>query len=174
MFAETSKNESRHLILMRHGEASGSPDIARQLTAQGKSQARAAAKALISLELVPDIIICSGLDRTRQTLSEMNWPNSIAVIDCGEDLYRAEGHKDILNILAELIPTDKNLVLVLGHNPTIHQAVLYLSRESRGPKFGSLEHSYPSGTASVFEVSSDDWDMLHPSTCHLSHFISSI
>ena len=174
MFAETLKSETRHLILMRHGEASGSPDVARQLTREGKSQARAAAKAFTSLELIPDIVVCSGLDRTRQTLTEMNWPSSIPVLFCGEELYRAENHKDVLNILAELLPTDKNCALILGHNPTIHQTVLYLSQESRGTKFAHFESSYPSGTASIFEVNSDNWDMVHPSTCRLSHIISSI
>ncbi len=174
MFAEILKNNTRHIILMRHGEAVGSPDIERQLTERGKSQARSAGKTLASLEIIPDVILCSGLDRTRQTVAEMGWAVDIPVIFCGEDLYRAFGYKDVLNSVAEHIPGDKNCVLVVGHNPAIHETVLHLSKESRGPKFGQLESSYPSGTACVFECMSDDWDLLHPSTCRLTHVISSL
>lgn len=174
MFEETFDTAPRHIILMRHGEATGSPDSARQLTTKGKSQARSASKTLASLEMIPDMIIYSGLDRTRQTFAEMKWPSDISVIDCGQDLYRAQTYKDVLAVLSELIPMDKHCVLVIGHNPTIHETVLHLSKESRGPKFGALENSYPSGTACVFEFSSGDWNMLHPSTCRLTHVISSL
>jgi phosphohistidine phosphatase len=174
VFDTISETTERHIILMRHGEATGSPDIARQLTNQGKSQSRSVAKTLISLDITPDLIICSGLDRTRQTLAGMNFPATIPILFCGEDLYRAASSREVLNILEELIPADKHCVLVIGHNPAIHETVLHLSKESRGPKFGSLENSYPSGTASVFEFKSDAWDMLHPATCRLSHVISSL
>lgn len=174
MFAETLKNNPRQIILMRHGEAIGSPDIERQLTATGKSQSRSVAKTLTSLDIIPDLIICSGVARTRQTLAEMNLSADIAVHFCGEDLYRAHSYREVLNVLEELIPSDKDCVLVIGHNPAIHETVLHLSKESRGAKFGSLETSYPSGTASVFEFKSESWDMLHPATCRLSHVISSL
>lgn len=164
----------KKIILLRHGEASGSPDIQRQLTQQGQSQARSVGKTLTTLDIVPDIVLCSGVDRTRQTLAAMELPEDIEVIFCGEELYRAQSHRDILDIIAEHIPADKNCPLVIGHNPTIHEAVLHLSKESRGPKFGHLESSYPTGTATIFEFTSDDWGMLHPSTCKLTHVISSL
>lgn len=174
MFEETLYTAPRQIILMRHGEATGSPDLARQLTNQGKSQSRSVAKTLGSLDITPDLIICSGVDRTRQTLAEMNFHADIEVQFCGEDLYHAASYREVLNILEELIAADKHCVLVIGHNPAIHETVLHLSKESRGGKFGSLETSYPSGTASVFEFKSDAWDMLHPATCRLSHVISSL
>lgn len=174
MFAETLNNNPRQIIFMRHGEATGSPDIERQLTPKGQSQSRSVAKTLISLDITPDLIICSGVERTRQTLAEMNFPTNVPVLFCNEDLYRAHAYRDVLNVLEELIPADKNCVLVIGHNPAIHETVLHLSKESRGPKFGNLESSYPSGTASVFEFKSESWDILHPATCRLSHVISSL
>lgn len=174
MFAETLDTTPRQIILMRHGEAVGSPDLARQLNAKGKSQARSVGKTLFSLAIEPDLIICSGVERTRQTLAEMNLSAGIQIEFCNEDLYRANSYKDVLNTLEELIPADKHCVLVIGHNPAIHEAVLYLSRESRGSKFRELEISYPSGTACVFEFESESWDMLHPATCRLTHVISSL
>ncbi|OFW87023.1 MAG: hypothetical protein A3J37_02160 [Alphaproteobacteria bacterium RIFCSPHIGHO2_12_FULL_45_9] len=175
MFEETTADIlPRTIILMRHGEAAGSPDIARQLTASGKSQARSVAKTLTSLDITPDMVICSDIDRTRQTLVEMNFPAYTPILFCGEDLYRAASYRDVLHVIAELSSDDKQCVLVIGHNPAIHETVLHLSKESRGGKFGSLENSYPSGTASVFEFKSDSWDMLHPATCRLSHVISSL
>lgn len=175
MFAEASELiTSLKIIFMRHGEATGSPDIERRLTNRGKSQSRSVANTLSSLDITPDIVICSTLGRARQTLTEMNLHPDIPVLFCGEDLYRAESHRTILNIVAEIAPHDKQCVLVIGHNPAIHETVLYLSNESRGDKFKNLEQSYPSGTASVFEVKADSWDMIHPATCSLTHVISAL
>lgn len=174
MFEETLCTAPRQIILMRHGEAIGSPDIARQLTNQGRSQSRSVAKTLASLDIIPDIIICSGIERTCQTLAEMNFPANIPVQFCGDDLYKAASYRDVLNILEELIPANSHCVLVIGHNPAIHETVLYLSKESRSGKFQSLENAYASGTAAVFEFKADTWDMLHPATCRLSHLISSL
>ena len=163
-----------HLILMRHGEASGSPDIDRELTAQGKSQSRSVAKTLASLEIIPDFVLCSTVLRARQTLSEMNLSSTIPTVFCEMDLYRAANHKDVFNIIADHVPSHATCPLIIGHNPAIHEAVLHLSKETRGSKFPALESSYPSGTASIFEFRSDNWDLLHPSTCRLTHILSSL
>lgn len=174
MFDKLVDLHSRSIILIRHGEAEGSPDLDRQLTVRGKSQARAAGKALLSLGIIPDVVICSGVTRTRQTLTEMGLPETTQVIFCGDDLYKAHSYRDVLNVIAELIPDNKHTPLIIGHNPAIHETVLYLSKEGRGPKFGTLETSYPTGTATVFEFKSDSWDLLHPSTCRLTHVLSSL
>jgi len=174
LFPDISNKNYRHLILLRHGEAEGSPDIERQLTPQGFSQSRSVAKTLTSLDIMPDFVLCSDVLRTRQTLSEMSLSKDIPTVLCGLDLYRASSHRDFLNIIAEYIPPNSVRPLIIGHNPTIHETVLHLSKENRGDKFSKIEMSYPSGTASVFEFKSDDWDLLHPSTCRLTHIISSL
>jgi phosphohistidine phosphatase len=174
LFEDTPYLPARKIILMRHGEAEGSPDKDRQLTLKGQSQSRSANNTLMSLNIYPDFVLCSGILRTQQTLAAMNIPDTTPRIFCNEDLYRATTYQDILNIIAENIPSGAICPLIIGHNPTIHDAVLHLAKESGGTKLKGIKTSYPSGTATVFDFTSDDWDLLHPSTCQLAYIISSL
>lgn len=156
---------------MRHGEAHGSPDIARQLTEEGHIQCARVGAAFLTNGFTPDFILCSGLDRTRQSLSSLSFPEVPSVF-CGEDLYRAGTAREILNIMGEFIPKDVKCPLVIGHNPTIHETVAYLCRETISAYSRLVTAAYPPATASVFSFDGDDWDMLHPAMTRLVHVIS--
>ncbi len=156
---------------MRHGEAVGSPDINRQLTADGQSESARIAQFMTDLDVLPDFVLCSGVDRTRQTLESMNI-QGVSTLFCGEDLYRAGSARNILDIIAEAVPRHVRHPLIIGHNPTIHEAVRYLARESDEELTEMIEHSYAPSTACVFECFIDNWDMLHPATSQLIHVLS--
>ncbi len=159
------------ITLMRHGEAVGSPDIRRQLTADGREQTGRVAKAMADLGVLPDFVLCSGVDRTRQTLDSMNIA-SIPVFYCDEDLYRAGSAREILDIIATHTPAYARHPLIIGHNPTIHETARYLARESDIALSRPIQSSYTPSTACVFECGIANWDMLHPSTSQLIHVIS--
>ncbi len=156
---------------MRHGEAVGSPDINRQLTADGQSESARIAQFMTDLDVLPDFVLCSGVDRTRQTLESMNI-QGVSTLFCGEDLYRAGSARNILDIIAEAVPPHVRHPLIIGHNPTIHEAVRYLARESDEELTEMIENSYAPSTACVFECFIDNWDMLHPATSQLIHVLS--
>lgn len=160
----------KHLILMRHGEAEGAPDIERQLTKSGQTQCALVGSLLLTSNMTPDFILCSGVARTQQTLESLKLP-ILPTVFCGECLYRAQTVNDVLEIIAENTPPDKNLPLIIGHNPTIHETVRYLSRESEIEIREPIEHSYPPATACIFTFNSDNWDMLHPATTQLIRVI---
>ena len=160
------------ITLMRHGEASGSPDIERQLTQTGQQQCRTIGQELRSRDLLPDFILCSGVDRTRQSHAALGL-NEVPVVFCGEDLYRASSAREVLGIIADHVPATARHPLVIGHNPTIHETVCVLARESDNDELLlQLGRGYPPATASVFEFHSDTWDLLHPSTMNLLDILS--
>ena len=69
----SSASREKTLILMRHGKAEegpGKPDHDRELAARGRRDAKAAGKWLHAEGLVPDLVICSTAQRTRQTWEE--------------------------------------------------------------------------------------------------------
>ena len=60
------------LYLVRHAEAApGEPDELRQLTPEGREQARALGKRLFSEDAVPAVILTSPLLRARETGGEI-------------------------------------------------------------------------------------------------------
>ncbi len=86
--AEDLLTDRRRVTLMRHGEVSyfdagGRPRDPREvpLTARGRSQAEAAAKALADIRF--DRVVCSGMPRTRET----------AALVCGDESRVEDWHE---------------------------------------------------------------------------------
>ncbi|MFA4927073.1 MAG: histidine phosphatase family protein [Patulibacter sp.] len=108
------------LLLLRHGTAedhgSRPHDADRRLVARGEEEARAAGRALVALDRVPDVVIASPKVRARQTadLAATAWGGAVtehlAVV--GLDVDEALG-------LATLGPR----VLIVGHEPDLSQVV---------------------------------------------------
>lgn len=117
------------LIIMRHAKSSwDSPaptDHGRPLNERGRRDAPAMAQALIERDWVPNLVLSSDSQRTRETWSLMS-PEFGAEI---EVRWRPEfylgGATELVNALEEQGDTD--CVLVLGHNPGWEHAASYLS-----------------------------------------------
>lgn len=146
----------QRLLLMRHGEAEGSPDRERVLTKTGMAQCRAVADALSREALRPDFILCSGVRRTRETLAALGFEN-IPTVFCDDDLYRANSTDDILRIIGENVPHTARVPLVIGHNPTIHMTACDLANTCQSEHKQKIAVHYPPATMSVFSVSWESW-----------------
>ena len=144
------------LLLMRHGEAEGSPDRERVLTKTGMAQCRAVAMALQQNNIQPDFILCSGLRRTRETLLALGFKN-ISTHFCDDDLYHANNTADILRIIGEHVPAAARALLVIGHNPTIHMAACDLAGAGTKQETAKIAAHYPPATISIFSVEWDNW-----------------
>src|SRR5579875_2813074 len=109
----------RQLIIMRHakaGELPAGPDFERTLRPRGRRDAAAAGRWLAGRGLVPDLVLCSGASRARQTwrcVSEELDGHPEVVFD--DRLYGA-GAGDLAGILAEADPGART-VMYVGHNP---------------------------------------------------------
>jgi phosphohistidine phosphatase len=105
------------LILWRHAEAEDTePDIARDLTDRGRRQAQAMAAWLRGY--LPDSgrlrILCSPANRTRQTVDALGLPYAIR-----DELAPGRPMGDLL--AATGWPDGDEVVLLVGHNPSISQ-----------------------------------------------------
>jgi phosphohistidine phosphatase len=112
------------LVVMRHakaGERLGAPDFERPLTERGRRDAAAAGRWLRASGLIPDAVICSAADRTRQT-----WLGVAAglgrEVSCRLDdrLYGA-GAAAIKEIIATETEPAVTTLLCVGHNPAMAQ-----------------------------------------------------
>lgn len=117
------------LMLMRHGKTepySDNGDAARELTDAGRKQAKAMAKTLESLGLVPNVVASSAAKRARQTTDRM-----LKVFGDGPD---ARYHMDLYDggmqaLLDELVHTKESdhKLLIVCHEPTVSIAAQWLS-----------------------------------------------
>jgi len=144
----------RRLILLRHAKAQRAPaedDIDRPLAPQGQTDAALIGKVLAQEGLKPDRVLVSSALRTRQTWEALKgaFPNADA--QERRDLYLADA-RTLLNAVEEDESADT--VLVLAHNPGVHNlAVALLRRDGAPPSVvAKLERGFPTATAVVFAI----------------------
>jgi phosphohistidine phosphatase len=144
------------LILMRHAKAErGSPsgrDQDRPLAARGREDAARVGKALASRGLKPDRALVSGAVRTRQTwdiVHDSLGDVEVAIVD---DLYEADA--EILRASIEAEMDTAGCLILIGHNPGIHQlAVELLMEGAAAPSvLDRLSSGFPTGMAAIFSI----------------------
>jgi len=144
----------RHLILMRHAKTEpwheGIDDAGRALTERGQAEAAIVSAALRAARLVPDTALVSSARRTRETWSRMKPDFADARMEIRDDLYLADAD-EIMEIA--LASAETGTLLLIGHNPGIHEAAADLVRMggSDDPAAGQFVLGrFPTGAAAVF------------------------
>lgn len=161
------------LHLLRHGKAApqeaGGGDRERPLEPRGRRDAQALA-AWAARRLAPDLVLCSPSLRARQTLDivapAFARPPQILIED---GLYLANARQ----LLARLrdIPADVASVMVIGHNPGLHELATILSDVSGGMLPARLAAGFPTGALASFEVPVD-WRALDRRRARLTGFVT--
>jgi phosphohistidine phosphatase len=146
------------LILMRHGKAErhapNGGDFERPLAERGRDDVRRIAQALIKAGLAPDLALVSTARRTRETWETLASALPAARVSTRRDLYHAEA-EDILAALNDEAGEGAT-VLVVGHNPGLHELALDLAARGAAPLglIAKLRGRFPTATAAVFSVDS--------------------
>lgn len=115
---------TRQLVLLRHAKAdrpTGVVDFERPLTARGVRDSRAAGDWLTSQGYVPDAVLCSPAQRTRETWSgvKSRLPRQSEVL-YDRRIYDAGDADDLLDAVHDL-DGEVRVLMLIGHNPTIEQ-----------------------------------------------------
>jgi len=122
----------KRLIIMRHAKSSwksGAPtDHQRPLNKRGRRAAPLVGARLYELGWVPDLVITSDAERTRETWQHMRteFPQTVEE-RLNSDFYHG-GLADIASACTRLTE-DTSTLLVLGHNPGWEDAASRLSRQ---------------------------------------------
>jgi phosphohistidine phosphatase len=144
------------LIVLRHSKAAsplGTPDVDRPLTGRGRRDAEKAGDELRAADLVPDRVVCSTALRTRQTLDGLALD---VPVDFESRVYDNSAD-EIFDLLREQ-PDDAATVLLVGHNPAMHELVLDLT--------GAAQDGFPTSATAVIEFDGG-WADLWPGTGRL-------
>jgi phosphohistidine phosphatase len=120
------------LYFLRHGDAGNArsdDDDARELTADGVAQLRAAASTWRRLNLRPDVVISSPFPRalrTAELLVEGIGRRDAPVVD--ERLEPGAGWNELAQALAD--HADARRIMFVGHEPDLSRAVALLTGAS--------------------------------------------
>ena len=141
----------KRLIIMRHAKSSwssGAPtDHQRPLNKRGRRTAPLVAARLRTLGWIPDLVIASDSERTRETWQRMQaeFPHSIAE-QFNRDFYHG-GFREIAGACS-MLAEDVSTVLVLGHNPGWEGAVA---------KLGGQWVRMTTANAALLQSDATDW-----------------
>ncbi len=154
----------KQLCLMRHAEAvatSGAGDKERALKPAGIHAAEKMGAYLRDKGYRPDCLLASPATRARKTAEIVQQClDGDTAIDVVPPLYLADT-ATILELIKHT-PSDIDELMLVGHNPGIAFALLFLADEGGGPA-GALERMSPGSIAMInFDV--EDWHDIHVGT----------
>lgn len=156
---------SRRLLLLRHARAvpgtDAGGDHARDLSERGRRDAASLGGALRRMGFRPDLALVSSALRTRRTwelLGAFADPAPAPVFSDRLYLATPEALRDALRDIAE----PPGSVMLVGHNPGLHELALQLAEAGSQPVPAELRAALPTCTAVLFEVGAD-WRRLRPS-----------
>jgi phosphohistidine phosphatase len=159
---------ARTLLVLRHAKAAGEPgvnDLQRPLTGGGRRNAGAAGRWLLAQGIVPDRVLCSSSQRTRETWERCRAALGPAAqrssVTFDRRVYDA-GAQALLYLVNEQ-PDEAAIVMTVGHNPASHQLVAELT--------GRLDIAFPSCALAVIQIGAN-WADVAPGDGELAGFWS--
>jgi phosphohistidine phosphatase len=157
----------RTLYLLRHAKSSWDDpalaDYERPLAPRGRRDAKRMADHFRAGGIEPDFVLCSGAERTRQTL-ELIGLTSPTMID--PLLYAASAEQLLDRVRA--IPDEIASAMLIGHNPGLHDLALGLA--SAGEELDRLKAKFP--TAALATLSTETtWTRLAPGDAVLAAYV---
>lgn len=146
------------LYFLRHAEAGFSSDvddIDRPLTEKGIRDAERLGQIMTKKKYTPDFIYCSDALRTSTTLDSLSIKE--ARVEKDNKLYTGTSG-DYIDLIQKTGSQYHN-VLIIGHNPSIHETVRFLVQYQ-----GDIRLlSYRPCTLTVMKTNISDWSELSPS-----------
>jgi len=164
--------KEKTLVLMRHAKAEEGPgkaDHDRELADRGRRDARAAGMWLHRQGLVPDLVICSTAQRTRQTWEEACRGGAQSeFVEFRRSVYLGGSEQTLETVRED--GGDTTTLLVVGHNPTMAQLTSLLTDgEGSREAHEALGRGFVTSGIAVLRYAGD-WADLDLGTCALDRF----
>jgi phosphohistidine phosphatase len=124
----------RTLYLLRHAKSSWKdvtlPDFDRPLKDRGRKAAKRIGRYLAAEKLKDPMVVCSPAVRTRETADiVLRQANLRVEVRFEERIYEAS-LRDLVHVVSE-IPDEKQVAIMIGHNPGFEELLAYLTGEGR-------------------------------------------
>jgi len=165
----------RRLLLLRHAKAepatAGEPDRERPLNERGRKDAARIGAYMAAHSFIPDRVAVSPSARTQETwkYAAMAFRPAPTAMSA-ERLYDATPHA-ILDVIKSA-PASAQTLLVIGHNPGLHEVALTLIAAGGVDPREQLREKLPTSGLAIIDFAVDDWSKLHPQSGRLERFIS--
>jgi phosphohistidine phosphatase len=139
---------------MRHGKAESfaTEDHRRRLTERGSREVRSAARWLAAEGFLPTHALVSSALRTQDTWADLAATAGIDLQPVIDDAIYSAGPDTALDLLRG-VPADAEVVLYIGHNPTVASLAHLLDDGDADPAaFRAMTAGFPTAAMAVLEV----------------------
>jgi phosphohistidine phosphatase len=158
------------LYLLRHAKSSwAEPTLAdreRPLAPRGRRDAKRIAEHLRQIGCEPELVLCSTAVRTSETLELVRPSLGTSTVMLEDELYAASW--DHLLARIRLVPDAVASVMLIGHNPGMHELALALA--STGDALERLEAKFPTAALATLAFAKS-WSRLAPAEAKLAAYV---
>jgi phosphohistidine phosphatase len=159
----------RRLMLLRHAktehDAPSGHDQDRRLDERGRLDAAALGTWIGRHPPLPDTVLVSTAVRAKQTWEIARDAIKDAVreqlqqpqVELLDELYGAEPAQ-LLRIIRMAAATDPARLMLIGHNPGMHELALMLAGSGDAAAKKSLEDNLPTAGLAILDFATEDWN----------------
>jgi phosphohistidine phosphatase len=154
----------RRLLLLRHAktetDAPSGRDQDRRLDDRGHKDAAEIGDWMASHPPFPEAVLVSHAVRARQTW-DIAWETmkdrvAAPQVEILPELYAADPAQILESIRTATVPADPKQLLVVGHNPGMHEIALMLTGGG-DPAAKALADNLPTSGLAIFDFDVKDW-----------------
>lgn len=156
----------RRLMLLRHAktetDAPSGRDQDRRLDDRGHRDAAQIGEWIAAHPPFPDAVLVSHAVRARQTW-DIAWTamkDRVAApqVEILPELYGADPAQILESIRTATVPANPKRLLLVGHNPGMHEVALMLMGGGDHAAAKALAHNLPTAGLAIFDFDVKDWD----------------
>ncbi|MFA6267887.1 MAG: histidine phosphatase family protein [Pseudolabrys sp.] len=165
----------RRLFLLRHAKTEpaepGRDDRVRALIERGRRDAAQIGTYMATHALISDRVVLSPARRVQET-----WKSMAAAMKpapgaaTAERVYEATPH-DLLGLVIDT-PATVHSLMIVGHNPSLHDVALMLVASGDIDARERLREKLPTCGLVIIDFAFDDWGKLHPQSGRLERFVT--
>ncbi len=164
------------VLLLRHAKSSWDvpalADYDRPLAKRGLKAAPRMGAEIGALGLRPDLVLCSGAKRTRETLdlvlAALGSPPPEVLYD---DVIYMAPPTGLMQILRRQ-PGEAATVLVVGHNPGLEELAELMVGKGDEDLRETLDEKFPTCALAVITFDAEAWADIAPGTGTLTRFLT--
>ena len=155
----------RRLMLLRHAktetDAPSGRDQDRRLDDRGQTDAARTGAWIADHPPAPDMVLVSPATRAKQTW-DLAWETmkgrvKTPQVEFVPELYIAEPAQILEAIRSATVPANPGTLLLIGHNPGMHESALMLTGSGDPAASKALADNLPTSGLAVFDFDVKDW-----------------
>lgn len=169
----------RRLMLLRHAktetDAPSGRDHDRRLDDRGRSDAGEIGRFIARHPPFPELVLVSSAVRAQQTWNllweAMQDRVPAPEVETLDEIYGAEP-AELLRVVRMASSADPKRLMLVGHNPGMHELALMLAGQGDKAARKALEDNLPTSGLAILDFDTDDWTDVAFRRGHLALFVS--